>query len=144
MLTDVFSKAKRSEVMSKIKGRDTAPELRVRSLLHKMGYRFRLHVADLPGRPDIVLPRHRTVIFVHGCFWHRHEGCKLAYTPKTRTNFWLDKLKGNVIRDANSLRELQGSGWKVIVLWQCEIASMNGILDIIEKELGVSATIESG
>src|SRR2546430_70866 len=85
-MPDVFTKAKRSEVMSRIKSRDTRPERAVRSMLHRLGYRFRLHRADLPGKPDLVLSRYRTVVFVHGCFWHRHKGCRLAYTPKTRVD----------------------------------------------------------
>lgn len=98
-MTDVFTPEKRSDVMSRIKGRNTKPELVVRSLLHRMGYRFRLHRTDLPGKPDIVLPRYRTVIFVHGCFWHRHKGCRLAYTPKSRMEFWSTKFESNMIRD---------------------------------------------
>lgn len=120
-MTDVFSVVKRSEVMSKIKGRDTAPERAVRSLLHHMGYRFRLHRKDLPGKPDIVLPRHKAVIFVHGCFWHRHKHCRLAYMPKSREEFWSAKFKSNVARDEKVKTELEKLGWRVIVVWQCEI-----------------------
>ena len=91
--------------MSRIRGRDTAPELLVRSALHRAGYRFRLHREDLPGRPDIVLPKYRTVVFVHGCFWHRHKGCRFAYTPKSRVAFWNDKFRRNVERDRRNARD---------------------------------------
>jgi DNA mismatch endonuclease (patch repair protein) len=120
-MTDVFTKSKRSEVMSRIKGRNTKPELAVRSLLHRMGYRFRLHKADLPGKPDIVLSRFKTVIFVHGCFWHRHKDCRFAYTPKSRTEFWLKKLESNVIRDVRVKSDLELLGWRVITVWECEL-----------------------
>lgn len=120
-MTDVFTKSKRSEVMSRIKNRNTRPELAVRSLLHRMGYRFRLHRADLPGKPDIVLSRYKTVIFVHGCFWHRHKGCRFAYTPKSRTEFWLKKLESNVIRDIQVKCDLEILGWRVITVWECEL-----------------------
>jgi DNA mismatch endonuclease (patch repair protein) len=120
-MSDVFTKAKRSEVMSRIRARDTQPELAVRSMLHGMGYRFRLHRADLPGRPDIVLVRYQTVVFVHGCFWHRHKGCRFAYTPKTRRKFWLTKFDSNTKRDHKVVVALQKLGWKVITVWECEI-----------------------
>lgn len=120
-MADVFSKTKRSEVMSHIRGRDTQPELALRSMLHKMGYRFRLHRADLPGKPDLVLARYRTVIFVHGCFWHRHKGCRFAYTPKSRTEFWLKKLESNVARDRRVTSELKRLGWHVITVWECDL-----------------------
>jgi DNA mismatch endonuclease (patch repair protein) len=107
--------------MSRIRGRDTKPELAVRSVLHRLGYRFRLHVRYLPGRPDIVLPRHRTVVLVHGCFWHRHEGCRFCYMPKTRVDFWRRKFEGNVERDRVVRRELKKIGWRVMVVWECEI-----------------------
>src|ERR1039457_627964 len=123
-MTDVFTKSKRSEVMSRIKGRNTKPELAVRSLLHRMGYRFRLHKADLPGKPDIVLSRYKTVIFVHGCFWHRHKDCRFAYTPKSRTEFWLKKLESNVIRDIQVKSDLELLGWRVITVWECELRDL--------------------
>jgi DNA mismatch endonuclease (patch repair protein) len=123
-MTDIFSPEKRSDVMAGIKGRNTKPEKIVRSLLHRMGYRFRLHCKELPGRPDIVLPRFKTVIFVHGCFWHRHKGCKFAYTPKTRTNFWISKLEANACRDQQKASELTALGWQVITIWECELQNM--------------------
>ena len=107
--------------MSRIRGKDTTPELLVRSALHRMGYRFRLHKKDLPGRPDIVLSRFRTVVFVHGCFWHRHPGCAQAYTPKSRLGFWKSKFHQNVRRDATVTAELQSLGWNVVVVWECEV-----------------------
>lgn len=107
--------------MSRIRGRDTKPELAVRSILHRLGYRFRLHRNDLPGRPDLVLPRFGMVIFVHGCFWHRHAGCKFAYTPKSRLHFWLSKFEENIARDRRSVLQLRKLGWKALVVWECEL-----------------------
>lgn len=107
--------------MSRIKGYDTQPEIAVRSMLHRMGYRFRLHREDLPGTPDIVLPKYDAAIFVHGCFWHRHEGCRFAYTPKSRVGFWENKFQKNVERDSRQRSELEESGWRVKVVWECEI-----------------------
>ena len=121
-MADQITKEHRSWNMSRIRDRDTKPEILVRSLLHRMGYRFRLHRTDLPGRPDIVLPKHKTVVFVHGCFWHRHRNCRLAYTPKTRTEFWDTKFTRNVERDLEVRRELRKLGWNVIVVWECELA----------------------
>jgi DNA mismatch endonuclease (patch repair protein) len=109
--------------MARIRGRDTIPEKRVRSALHRVGYRFRLHSKRLPGRPDIVLQKHRTVVFVHGCFWHRHRGCRFTYTPKSRTAFWSKKFQGNVDRDRRSTRALRRLGWHVVTVWECEAAS---------------------
>jgi len=112
------------------------PELAVRSLLHRMGYRFRLHRADLPGKPDIVLSRYRTVIFVHGCFWHRHKDCRFAYTPKSRTEFWLKKLESNVIRDIQVKSDLELLGWRVITLWECELRDMDQLAARLDADLG--------
>jgi len=114
-MTDLLTPTARSALMSRIRGADTKPELAVRSLLHRMGYRFRLHRRDLPGTPDIVLPRHATVAFVHGCFWHRHKDCKGATTPKTRRKFWRDKF------DARNRRDLRKLGWRPVVVWECEL-----------------------
>ena len=111
----------RSRNMAAIRGKDTAPELAVRRILHAMGLRFRLHRKDLPGRPDIVLPKHRTVVFVHGCFWHRHKGCRYTTTPKTRQEFWQSKFAANVERDGRNRTDLQQLGWRVIVVWECEL-----------------------
>ena len=120
-LVDVVSPAKRSEMMAGIKNRNTKPEVALRKLLHKAGFRFRLNRADLPGRPDIVLPKYRTVIFVHGCFWHGHENCKHFRLPKTRTEFWKGKISGNIARDKRASLELIKLGWKVLIIWECEI-----------------------
>jgi len=120
-LVDIISEAQRSWNMSRIKGKDTQPELLVRSLLHKLGYRFRIHRKDLPGKPDIILPRYKTVVFVHGCYWHRHKGCKYAYTPKSRVSFWAEKFKGNVERDKKHQKQLKEMGWTVHVIWECEV-----------------------
>lgn len=106
--------------MSRVKGRDTLPELRVRKAAHAMGLRFRLHRKDLPGCPDLIFPKRRVALFVHGCFWHRHPGCRKASTPKTRVEFWADKFKANVLRDARVSAELEKRGWKVAVIWECE------------------------
>ena len=111
----------RSRNMAAIRSKDTAPELAVRRILHAMGLRFRLHRKDLPGRPDIVLPKHRTVVFVHGCFWHRHKDCRHTTTPKTRQEFWQTKFASNVERDRRNRTDLQQLGWRVIVVWECEL-----------------------
>lgn len=140
---DKITKEHRSWNMSRIRGRDTKPELIVRSLLHKMGFRFRLHRKDLPGKPDIVLPRYKTVIFIHGCFWHRHEGCKFAYSPKSRVDFWQSKFSCNINRDVIVKNKLEEAGWKVIVIWECSISEINrsSFSDVI-KALAESITNE--
>lgn len=120
-MADVFSEEKRSWIMSRVKGRDTAPELAVRSIIHGHGYRFRLHRKDLPGCPDIVLPRHRKIVFVHGCFWHGHKGCRKSARPATNMKFWDTKIDGNIARDRKSVRRLRRSGWSVLVVWECEL-----------------------
>lgn len=107
--------------MSRIRSRDTGPELRLRSLLHRAGFRFRLHARKLPGRPDIVLPKYRTAIFVHGCFWHRHSGCRNATTPSTRAEFWREKFERNMRRDARNRTDLEAAGWTVLTVWECEL-----------------------
>jgi DNA mismatch endonuclease (patch repair protein) len=122
-MVDRLTKAERSRNMARIRGRDTVPEKQVRSALHRAGYRFRLHSKQLPGRPDVVLPKHRTVVFVHGCFWHRHSGCRFAYTPNSRTSFWNEKFRGNVHRDRRSTQALRYLGWHVVTVWECEAES---------------------
>ena len=109
--------------MSRIPSSGTAPERAVRSLLFRLGLRFRLNVSGLPGRPDIVLPRWGTVVFVHGCFWHRHPGCAWSYSPKSRVSFWAEKFAANVARDARAQRELRRAGWRYLVVWECEVAN---------------------
>ena len=111
--------------MRGIRGRDTKPELVVRRYLHRAGLRYRLHVKSLPGRPDIVLARHRAVVLVHGCFWHRHPGCRFAYVPKSREQFWREKLDGNAQRDTKVVDALHRLGWRVFVVWECEMTDMN-------------------
>lgn len=108
--------------MAGIRGKDTKPEMLVRRFLHRSGFRFRLHRKDLPGRPDLVLPRYRTVVEVRGCFWHRHEGCPFAYMPKSNRTFWEAKLNGNRDRDLRNLQQLQELGWRAIEVWECELA----------------------
>lgn len=109
--------------MSRIRSRNTNPEKQLRSLLHRAGYRFRINVKKLPGSPDIVLPKYRTVIFVHGCFWHRHAGCKYAYTPKSGMEFWDNKFQSTVERDLKKTKTLEASGWSVLVVWECALES---------------------
>lgn len=120
-MADSLSPERRSWNMSRIRGTDTKPELALRSLLHRAGYRFRLHDRRLPGRPDVVLPRFRTVIFVHGCFWHRHAGCRNATMPGSRTEFWARKFRDTIARDARKAAELDAAGWKVVTVWECEM-----------------------
>ena len=120
-MADVVTPAVRSRMMSGIKAKNTHPELIVRKFLHAKGLRFRLHVKNLPGKPDIVLPKYKTVVFVHGCFWHHHAGCKYAAKPNTRSDFWEKKLSDNVARDQYQMAALQGLGWRVIVVWECEL-----------------------
>lgn len=127
--------AQRSWNMSRIKGKDTKPELRVRSLLHRLGYRFRLHAKNLPGRPDVVLPKYRTVVLVHGCFWHRHRGCRFCYVPKSRQEFWQAKFEGNVRRDSNVRRRLRSLGWKVLVVWECELRNTARLTRRLQQHL---------
>lgn len=132
---DRLSRSHRSWNMSRIKSRDTSTELTVRSVLHDMGYRFRLHRKDLPGNPDIVLPKYRTVIFVHGCFWHRHTECKYAYTPKSNVEFWEKKFKANVERDQNNNRILQELGWRIIVIWECQTQNLEPLKYLLKTSL---------
>ena len=119
-MADRISEEKRSWNMSRIKGSDTKPEIAVRSFLHRQGLRFRVNDKNLPGKPDIVLKKYRTIVFVDGCFWHRHTGCKFAYTPKSRTEFWIKKFKSNVKRDRIVNPMLKEQSWNVVRIWQCE------------------------
>ena len=130
-MNDIVDTKCRSEMMARIRGRDTAPELAVRRIAHRMGLRFRLHRKDLPGRPDLVFPKHRLAVFVHGCFWHRHEGCRHASTPKSRIAFWTEKFAANVERDARQEAALRTLGWRVLVIWQCE----TGDKEAVERKL---------
>lgn len=119
-MTDVVDRATRSRMMSGIRGRDTKPEKLVRSFLHRAGLRFRLH-ASLPGKPDLVFPKYRAVVFVHGCFWHRHAGCRYATTPSSNAEFWQTKFDANVARDKRVAGQLRKEGWRVFVVWSCRI-----------------------
>jgi DNA mismatch endonuclease (patch repair protein) len=120
-MADVHTPAQRSYNMSRIKGKNTKPEMLVRKFLHANGFRYRLHDKKLPGKPDIVLPKYKTVIFVHGCFWHGHEGCKYYVVPKTKTEWWLNKINGNKANDTKAFIVLQEEGWKIITLWECDL-----------------------
>lgn len=122
---DRISQKHRSWNMSRITSRDTKPELAVRSMLHRLGLRFRIHRTDLPGSPDIVLPRYKTVVFVHGCFWHRHSRCRFAYSPKSRVKFWREKFERNIVRDHEAQKLLRAIGWRIIVVWECELRNPN-------------------
>ncbi len=126
--------------MSRIRSGNTKPELIVRGLLHRMGFRFRVHRRDLPGKPDIVLPKYKTVIFVHGCFWHRHERCKKATMPATNREFWQDKFNANVARDQRNRDALRRAGWKVVVAWECRISAdpIGTVREIAEQITGAS------
>ena len=120
-MADLLTKEKRSWNMSRITGRNTKPEILLRSLLHREGFRFRLHDSQLPGKPDIVLLQYRTVIFVNGCFWHRHESCKYAYTPKSRREFWQKKFGETVLRDRKKQEALKNMGWQALTVWECDL-----------------------
>ena len=120
-MADVHSKEIRSYNMSQIKATNTKPEMLVRKFLHAHGYRYRLHDKKLPGKPDIVLPKYKTVIFVHGCFWHGHKNCKFFVVPKTRTEWWLNKINGNIANDVKAVKALKKEGWKIINLWECNL-----------------------
>ena len=122
---DVFSREKRSQIMSCVSGKNTKPELIVRSLLHKAGYRFRLHRSDLPGKPDITLPKYKKVIFVHGCFWHGHKDCRRSKRPISNKKFWHEKLDKNIKRDIVNIRNLKELGWGVLIVWTCEVNELN-------------------
>lgn len=120
-MTDRFSPEKRSEIMSRVKNKDTKPEIAVRSILHRMGYRFRIHRSDLPGKPDIVLPKYGAVVFVNGCFWHGHKGCSRAARPSSNKSFWNKKIDRNKKRDLVVSKGLKSKGWRVLTIWQCQI-----------------------
>ncbi|MGB9128955.1 MAG: DNA mismatch endonuclease Vsr [Thiobacillus sp.] len=134
-MVDVVDPATRSRMMSGIRSKNTKPELLVRSYLHGRGLRFRLHVKTLPGKPDIVLPKYRAVVFVHGCFWHRHPGCKFAYLPNSRPDFWVEKLSLNAARDKVKANALIKSGWRVFTVWECELRKGTARLDALYNEI---------
>jgi len=127
---------KRSYNMSRIRSKNTKPEITLRSALHKKGFRYRIHQKSLPGNPDIVLAKYKTVIFVHGCFWHLHQGCREGRIPKSKTGYWEPKLLRNVERDVKNTAELVSQGWKVIIVWDCEIqAGVNKVISQVERIL---------
>jgi DNA mismatch endonuclease, patch repair protein len=122
-MADVHDKQTRSYNMSRIKGKNTKPEMLVRKFLHANGYRYKLHDKKLPGKPDLVLPKYKTVIFIHGCFWHGHKNCKYFTIPKTRTQWWTDKINTNKANDAKAVKALKKDGWKTIAIWECKLKS---------------------
>lgn len=139
-MADVVDAATRSRMMSGIKGKNTKPELLVRKYLHSRGLRFRLHVKELPGKPDLVLPKFKAVVFVNGCFWHQHAGCKYATMPNSHELFWKNKLSDNVARDSYQIAALKGLGWRVFVVWECELQKGSSrleslFLDISQKRI---------
>lgn len=139
-MADTITPQQRSETMRRVKGKDTRPEMKVRRLIHGMGYRYRLHRRDLPGTPDLTFASRRKVIFVHGCFWHRHDGCPLARMPKSKLEFWKPKLEGNKKRDKRNIETLRSSGWQVLVLWECQLKEMSKLENMIKQFLDGSAT----
>src|SRR4051812_7069863 len=134
-MADVHDKATRSYNMSRIKSKNTKPEMLVRKFLHANGFRYKLHDKTLPGKPDIVLPKYKTVIFVHGCFWHGHKGCKYFVVPKTRTEWWLHKIKGNIENDMKAIKALKKEKWKIINIWECDLKILK-----IKKKLNTLLT----
>lgn len=143
-MVDSITSEQRSRNMSQIRSRDTTPEVIVRSILHKAGLRFRLHRKELPGKPDIVLRKHRAVIFVHGCFWHRHPGCKRCTTPKTNPAYWLPKLQRNADRDKEHIADLKKLGWRVRVVWECELKNRPKLTRNLQTYLRKGASLQNG
>lgn len=136
---DILTSAQRSAHMARIRGRNTEPEMVVRRAAHALGLRFRLHRRDLPGSPDLVFPSRRRALFVHGCYWHRHPGCRLAYSPKSNIDFWQAKFDRNVARDAQVLTALQAAGWRADVIWECETRRPETLPDRLRALLGEQA-----
>ena len=133
-MADVHTPEVRSYNMSMIRGKNTKPEIIVRKFLHSRGFRFRLHKPDLPGKPDIVLPKHKTIIFIHGCFWHGHKNCKYFVIPKTRTKWWVKKIEGNKQTDKRNNSKLRKAGWRIITLWECQLRPKKIIKTLSELE----------
>lgn len=131
-MADIVDVRRRSELMAGIRGKDTRPELAVRRIAHGMGLHFRLHSKKLPGRPDLIFPRHHLAVFVHGCFWHQHRGCRSAQLPKSRVSFWKQKFAANVVRDEKNVAALHAIGWRVLVIWECEV----GKKEFVRNRLG--------
>lgn len=134
-MTDTLSAQQRSQIMSRVRNRNTTPEVKVRSLLHQMGYRFRLHRKDLPGTPDIIFAKHRKVIFVHGCLWHGHSNCRRGKRPTTNVEFWNEKIDKNQSRDVSAQRALVEAGWSFLVIWQCEIGDTDELRAVLTRFL---------
>lgn len=132
---DTLTTEHRSRVMSRIKGKNTQPEMVVRRLIHALGYRFRLHRRDLPGSPDVVLPGRKKAIFVHGCFWHRHAGCKYAYVPKSNVDFWMKKFDANVRRDNSTVAALESLNWDVLIVWECQTRDHQHLSCVLQRFL---------
>lgn len=132
-MADILTPEGRSGRMSRIRGRDTQPELALRRALHASGLRYRLNVRDLPGKPDLVFPRWSTVVFVHGCFWHSHKGCRIANIPQSNTNYWLAKFAANKRRDARAVRALRRLGWRVMVVWECQLSTARRVQATAER-----------
>ncbi|MBX7532631.1 DNA mismatch endonuclease Vsr [Qipengyuania sp. 1XM1-15A] len=147
-MTDTVDSKTRSRMMAGIGGKDTKPEMLVRRALHRRGFRFRLHAKDLPGRPDLVFPKYRAVVFVHGCFWHRHEGCRFATVPSTRADFWKKKFEANVARDQKVIAGIRAKGWRTAVVWECTTKGRGRselVVDALAEWLtGESSFIEIG
>ena len=141
-MADRLTAEHRSWNMSRIRGADTKPEKQVRSILHANGYRFRLHQKNLPGKPDIVLPKYKSVILVHGCYWHRHDGCRYAYSPKSRVEFWSQKFARTVQRDKENLAALKVLGWRTLVVWECQIGYAEKLADRLRIFLENSAAVK--
>ncbi|MFA5516933.1 MAG: DNA mismatch endonuclease Vsr [Desulfuromonadales bacterium] len=139
-MADIFSSEERSWIMSRVRSGDTGPEKQVRSVLHRLGYRFRLHGKDLPGKPDIVFSRRKKVIFVHGCFWHRHDCRAGRKVPKTNTEYWTAKIGRNVVRDAEQSYSLREAGWERLVVWECETRDLQGLEKTLTEFLGPAKT----
>ena len=134
-MADRITREQRSANMRAVKSKNTAPEILARKAAHRLGFRFRVHGSQLPGRPDIVLPKHRTVIFVHGCFWHAHNGCRKSSLPKSNVAFWKEKIERNRLRDRRTYASLKKLGWRVVILWQCEIGNLDAALVRLSDEM---------
>lgn len=134
-MADIVSPARRSVMMGGIRAKGTKPELTVRGAAHRLGYRFRLHVRGLPGSPDLVFPRRKLALFVHGCFWHRHKRCRYSYNPKSNVEFWKGKFKTNVARDRRVRGELEAMGWRVAIIWECETLDSDRLRDELKELL---------
>jgi DNA mismatch endonuclease (patch repair protein) len=132
-MVDTLTPKGRSERMSRIKGKNTAPELVLRRALHASGFRYRLNVSTLPGKPDLVFPRWSAIVFVHGCFWHCHKGCRIAHIPQSSTEYWLEKFRANKRRDARAARALRALGWRVIVVWECQLSTSRRVQVVVKR-----------